>query len=108
MAEIAEVVRLPPIITDDEEIPGCLAFPASPLEYFSKTLAVRICDQWREVDDPMFNGSFHWLLGVRSALHALETDSGFSDGRLLWVRPAIDDIDTLIFVAHKRRWNLES
>lgn len=105
MAEIAEVRRLPACVINGKEFPSIVVLPASPLEYFSPALAEWICDRWREINDPLFSpGIYAWLLGVRSAISAVNGEGGFEDDTSCWTRQAIDDIDTLVLLAYARRW----
>lgn len=105
MAEIAEVRRLPARVINGEEFPSIIVLPASPLEYFSPLLAEWVCDRWREIDDPLFaSGIYTWLLGVRSAISAVNGDRGFEDDTSRWSRHAVDDLDTLVLLAYARRW----
>lgn len=105
MAEIAETRRLPATAIAGKEFPSIVVLPGSPLEYFSKPLTERICDQWREIADPLFFTGIHtWLMGVRATVSAINQDGGFEYGPSCWASAAIDDMDTLILLAYARRW----
>lgn len=106
MAEIAETRRLPATVINGQEFPSLVVLPASALEYFSRELTCRICDRWREIDDPLlFTGIHTWLMGVRATLSAVNIDDGFEYGPSCWIRAAIDDLDTLVLLSYARKWN---